>query len=207
MKKRIASVRKGGFTLIEVLVTTVIIAVLAAVVIPAVTAQVSAGDSTRVLGDLNDVRTGIENFDIAVKTFPGDVGDLVYKITTADKDVRGTLFTTSQTTNWAGPYIETTTPSTFSADANTSGSAFNTGYTAAIDNKFVACQIGSSTLCDSTGASGDYVVIHINSLTTAQAQAVNDLIDGAGEANSSSTGKFRCCSASSTGFYYATPVK
>src|SRR5438552_1404531 len=76
-KKGIRLIRNAGFTLIEVLVTVVVIGVLAAVVIPAVTAQVTAGDSARVIADLNNVRTGIENFDIAVRQFPGDIDDLV----------------------------------------------------------------------------------------------------------------------------------
>jgi prepilin-type N-terminal cleavage/methylation domain-containing protein len=201
--------RRPGFTLIEVLVTIVVIGVLAAAVIPAVTAQVTAGDASRVFSDLDNVRTGIENFDIAVKGFPGDVGDLTFPITTADKDAKGFNFLSTQTPLWAGPYIESAlAPTVTAGDAPTTGAAaFNTGYAASIDNKFVGCMIGSATLCDSTDATADYVVIHIDNVTQSQSAAINDLIDGVGEANASSSGRFRCCTASSTGFFFASPLK
>ena len=59
--------RPCGFTLIEVLVTVVVIGVLAAVVIPALASMSGSADSTRLLADLNNIRTGIENFDLAVR--------------------------------------------------------------------------------------------------------------------------------------------
>src|SRR5438270_7932206 len=110
-----------GFTLIEVLVTVVVIGVLAAVVIPAVTAQVTAGDSSRVIEDLNNVRTGIENFDLAVRTMPGDIDDLVNSLSTTNQDVNGTNYLSTQLTAWAGPYIEGTVPATLKNANRTSG--------------------------------------------------------------------------------------
>lgn len=209
MRKNVAAFRKAGFTLIEVLVTVVVIGVLAAVVIPAVTSQVTAGDSARVLEDFNNLRTGIENFDIAVRGFPGDIGDLAFKITTSDKDVKGTTFSSAATGLWSGPYIELALPAAVTAGDTPTGvvAAFTTGYGATMEEKFVGCYIESAVLCDSTVNTSDYVALHIGPLTSAQAQSVNDLIDGVGEATSSLAGKFRCCTASSTGFYYATPLK
>src|SRR5207244_2180884 len=122
-----------GFTLIEVLVTIVVIGVLAAVVIPAVTAQVTAGDSSRVISDLNNLRTGIENFDIAVRQFPGDVDDLVNKpgqavtstLADADADITGALY--SSVANWNGPYMEASLPLTAtSSTVSNSGPSPNT---------------------------------------------------------------------------------
>ena len=212
MERLKASV-KNGFTLIEVLVTVVVIGVLAAVVIPAVTSQVTAGDSSRVINDLNNVRTGIENFDIAVRQFPGDVEDLVNKPgttttgsgTDVDADISGGSLTGNA--GWNGPYIEATVPSTIaSSTASASGAAFSTGYTASIDNKFVGCPIGTASVCDST-TSSDYLAIHVTNLTRDQAQTLNDLIDGT-ETSSSTSGKFRAKASGNayTGFYYATPL-
>jgi prepilin-type N-terminal cleavage/methylation domain-containing protein len=214
MKKAIVSFRSKGFTLIEVLVTVVVIGVLAAVVIPAVTAQVTAGDSARVINDLNNIRTGIENFDIAVRQFPGDVDDLVNAPGTSqsssgqdvDQDITGVLYT--GTANWAGPYIEASLPSSVtSSTPNVSGAAIPSGYAATLNNKFVRCTItDTSDACATT--TPDYLAIQLDNLTVAQAGTLNDLVDGAGEALSSTAGKFRVfTSGTTTAYYFATPIK
>lgn len=211
--KRVKGSVRNGFTLIEVLVTVVVIGVLAAVVIPAVTSQVTAGDSSRVINDLNNVRTGIENFDIAVRQFPGDVDDLVNKPGTStssgqqdDLDINQTAFV--GTANWAGPYIEASLPAgATSSTANPSIAAINTGYAATINNKFLTCSItDTGTPCNATGA--DYAVIEIDNLTPAQAGTLNEQIDGVGESLSSTAGKFRVLtSGTTTAYYFATPIK
>ncbi len=215
MKKGINPIRSKGFTLIEVLVTVVVIGVLAAVVIPAVTAQVSAGDSSRVISDLNNVRTGIENFDIAVRQYPGDVDDLVNSPGTAtstgsgatiDADISGALYPSGN--SWSGPYMETALPSAVaSSTVNVSAAAFKTGYSATVNNRFLACNIGTET-AGCAGSNPNYVAIEIDALTAVQASTLNNLIDGT-ETTASSTGKFRFVSdaVSSTGYYYATPFK
>jgi len=214
-KKGMASLRKAGFTLIEVLVTIVVIGVLAAVVIPAVTSQVTAGDSARVFNDITGVRTGIENFDIAVKQFPGDVDDLVNKIgqsvsstgANVDADISGALYVS--TVGWAGPYMEAvlSASSTSSTLPNASTPAFNTGYSATVNNAFLGCDILTLTAC--TGGTPNYVTVQVNALTASQASTLNDLIDGVGESASATSGKWRVVtsSGSSTGYYYATPFK
>ena len=214
MKKGIRLIRNAGFTLIEVLVTVVVIGVLAAVVIPAVTAQVTAGDSTRVISDLNNIRTGIENFDIAVRQFPGDIDDLVNLPGTSvsstganvDADVTGALYVSPS--SWSGPYLESALPLSVTSTTfpSASGAAFKTGYTGTINNQLLLCSIAAGTGCV-TGTS--YVTALVNGLTLSQAATLNDLIDGANETASATSGKFRVVSdaASSTGYYLATPFK
>lgn len=198
-----------GFTLIEALVTILVIGVLAAIVIPAITSRVGAGDSTRVYADLNNIRTAIENFDLAVRAFPGDLDDLVNAIATDDADIASTTYTATQTAAWAGPYIEKSVSSTAGSPFF---DAFPTGYNGAIDNKLSSCNIASSLAggsCDATN--GNYVTILIRHLTPDQMAALNDLIDGVGESNSSSAGKFRMQIENpvenSLAWYYAAPFK
>ena len=206
MKRMKGSIRNAGFTLIEVLVTVVVIGVLAAVVIPAVTAQVSAGDSSRAVSDLNNLRTGIENFDIAVRQFPGDVDDLVNApsaSSTVDQDITGSAYLGA--TSWAGPYIEASLPLTItSSTPSVSGAAFTSGYASTVNNKFLACRITTASACDAS--SPDYVVVELDNLTASQLGTLNTNIDGAGEASSSTSGKFRV-SGTTSGLYFATPFK
>lgn len=212
MRKGIAVFQRVGFTLIEVLVTVVVIGVLAAVVIPAVTSQVTAGDSSRVISDLNNLRTGIENFDIAVRQFPGDVDDLVNRPGTSassgtqlDKDLTGAAY--ADTTKWAGPYMEASLPLavTSSSAANPSTAAFNSGYASTVNNRFLQCKI-TDTANSCTTTSPDYVAVELDNLTAAQLSTLNDAIDGVGETTSSTAGKFRT-SGTTVGIYYATPFK
>jgi prepilin-type N-terminal cleavage/methylation domain-containing protein len=212
MEKGRKLLHKAGFTLIEVLVTIVVIGVLAAVVIPAVTAQVTAGDSARVINDLNNLRTGIENFDIAVRQFPGDVDDLVNKpgqeVTStgsgADADIAASLY--ASVASWNGPYIEATLPlsATSTTNPNPSVAAFNTGYSGTVNNAFVGCNIEAAATCTTTSA--DYVAIVVNTLTSAQLFTLNDQIDGVGEVASGTSGKFRY-SGTTSGVYFAAPFK
>lgn len=217
MKKAMVSIRSRGFTLIEVLVTVVVIGVLAAVVIPAVTAQVTAGDASRVISDLNNLRTGIENFDIAVRQFPGDVDDLVNKpgtsasSTGSDVDADINQATYVGYANWNGPYMEASLPQavTSSTFPNASGLAFTTGYAASVNNRFLGCNVESTTNACST-SSPDYVAVELDGLTSAQASTLNSMIDGTESASTASTtGKFRYLSdaTSSTGYYFAAPFK
>ena len=213
MMKGIVSIRSKGFTLIEVLVTVVVIGVLAAVVIPAVTAQVTAGDSSRVINDLNNIRTGIENFDIAVRQFPGDVDDLVNQPgtsttgsgTNVDTDIFNAAYTGRA--NWAGPYIEATLPDavTSGSGANVSGAAITTGYAGTVNNQFQKCAITAAAACTSTSA--DYLAVEIDNLTDTQAGTINTLVDGT-ETASSTGGKFRWFTSGTTAaYYFATPIK
>ncbi len=74
---RIRSRRRGGFTLIETIVTVGLIAVIAAFVIPTVIQKAGSGDPVKVQNDLNTVRTAIETFATDVKSgFPRKISIL-----------------------------------------------------------------------------------------------------------------------------------
>lgn len=107
--------RRGGFTLPEVLVTVAIVAVLAAMVVPAVTQQIGKGDAPGFLGSINGLRTAIASFASDVRRLPGELSQLSTKpIAATDRDLgtgtscqtaqNGTLFTTPVADRWRGPY-------------------------------------------------------------------------------------------------------
>src|SRR5437764_3611113 len=70
---------RRGFTLGEVLVTVALVAVLAAVVLPAVGSQISKGDLGRVSSDLLTMRSAMEQFISDVRRYPNSVGQLIVK--------------------------------------------------------------------------------------------------------------------------------
>src|SRR5437762_2679793 len=112
--------RRRGFTLPEVLVTITIVAVLAAVVVPAVLNQVSKGDNAAVAGDVGALRTAISNFTTDTRHYPKSIHDLVSKPLSTELDLNGVAYGTSAINAWKGPY--------FPASQDTSTIATN-GYT------------------------------------------------------------------------------
>ena len=99
--------RRRGFTLPEVLVTITIVAVLAAVVVPAVLNQVSKGDNAALAGDVGALRTAISNFTTDTRNYPRYIGQLVTPITTADSNLTGSTYATAAVNAWKGPYFPT----------------------------------------------------------------------------------------------------
>src|SRR6266550_2967166 len=77
-RKRTHATRRG-FTLGEVLVTVALIAVLAAVVLPAVGSQITKGDLGRVSSDLLTIRSAMEQFISDVRRYPSSVAQLTNK--------------------------------------------------------------------------------------------------------------------------------
>jgi prepilin-type N-terminal cleavage/methylation domain-containing protein len=99
---------RSGFTLAEVLVTVTIIAVLAAVIVPAVVNQVGKGDVPSVAGDFSAIRTAITSFTADTRHFPGHISDLTgTSLPSASKDFSGTVYG-KDTALYKGPYLPTT---------------------------------------------------------------------------------------------------
>lgn len=103
--------RRGGFTLPEVLVTVAIVAVLAAMVVPAVTQQISKGDQGSFSGALTAVQTGITSYVADVRRFPGALSQLGTAVADGDTALapEGNL-NAGQAARWRGPYMQTNVP-------------------------------------------------------------------------------------------------
>jgi prepilin-type N-terminal cleavage/methylation domain-containing protein len=140
-RSRIRSARRG-FTLGEVLVTVALIAVLAAVVIPAVGSQITKGDQGRLSSDLLSMRSAIEQYISDVRRYPNSVGQLIVRPAAATS-TSGPLFATTvaspcpatpsfviqytaqEVARWRGPYLN-----------KDSSAAVSTGYAQTIRTCF-----------------------------------------------------------------------
>jgi general secretion pathway protein G len=117
------TVRRRGFTLPEVLVTITIVAVLAAVVVPAVLNQVSKGDNAALAGDVGALRTAISNFTTDTRHYPNSIGALVNQIDKDSLDLTGVAYGQAAANAWKGPYFPTS--QSISGTATYATSAFN----------------------------------------------------------------------------------
>src|SRR3954465_14642410 len=96
--------RRGGFTLVETIVTVGLLAVLAAFVIPTVIQKAGAGDPVKVASDVTAIRTGLETFASAVKNgYPNQLHVLTDLPTTQNHFIDSTTaFTPGQIAAWNG---------------------------------------------------------------------------------------------------------
>lgn len=97
--------RRNGFTLAEVLVTLAIIAVMAAVLLPSLTAQLSKGDTGRLGSDLTGIQSAAQAFVADVRRYPSALGDLTTAITASSTDLDGLPIPSTLLSKWKGPYL------------------------------------------------------------------------------------------------------
>ncbi len=92
---------RRGFTLPEVLVTVTIIAVLAAVVVPAVVQNVKKGDNPSFLSDVSAYKTAMTAFAADNRAYPKSLTELYATAGTSDY-YDGTDLVSAR---WKGPYL------------------------------------------------------------------------------------------------------
>ena len=96
---------RRGFTLPEVLVTVTIVAVLAAVMVPAVINQVAKGDTPAVSQDIGGLRTAVTTFAADTRHFPKLLSDLGgSSITSTALDIQGNAYGSDAVAGYKGPY-------------------------------------------------------------------------------------------------------
>lgn len=176
--------KRAGLTLPEVLVTLAIIAVVAAVLVPALTSQLTKGDAGRVSEDIKAVQTGVQAFVADVRRYPRTINQLSNLITVSQSDlVSGASYTSRHVARWRGPY--------FVRDIGTNDATFETGYGARINTPLVTTTTGNS--------SGSYLGLIVAGLSTQERDQVDVVLDD----GASTTGLFR---ASGTDAVYLAVV-
>jgi prepilin-type N-terminal cleavage/methylation domain-containing protein len=180
------SPRRRGLTLIEVVVTVVIISILAAAVAPAI-----AG-----ILDRERVNSASESIDALVEAisamrsdnqdWPAKLSHLSVPITVSDKNICGATYSSGKVSQWAGPYISRTIPTT-------------------------GVPIGIGTARDSLvreviSGNDAYLKLQVDDVTAEDASELDKLYDNDGSAG----GTIRWGSASGTGqvtLYVLRPIR
>lgn len=159
--------QRRGFTLPEVLVTVAIVAVLAAVVVPAVTQQISKGDAPGFQSSVSALRMSISSFAADVRKLPGEISQLSVDIDNGDPPTEedlgptpgdgGVAYTEAIAGRWRGPY----------ESSGTSTGLINLGY-------------GGWTTIDNLIDSASYVVATLTKTDAVIADAVelDNAVDG-----------------------------
>jgi prepilin-type N-terminal cleavage/methylation domain-containing protein len=190
---------RAGFTLIEILVSLILLSVLVAAVFPVMTQQLGQADAPRLASDLTSLRSGVETFNVNLrKSFPGDLEDLAFKpASTGDVTVDAQIYSNAERNRWSGPYVDVTL--TEKDDANSTGDAFATGFDAKVQYDLICADPSEASAANvdngSTCASGNVVAVQITGMDTVEFRKVNDLIDGSAEstqADQQDKGKLRC---------------
>ncbi len=212
MFRSLSRKRRFGFTLVEVLVTTVVIGVLAAVLLPALAKQTSAADPARVASDLNNIKLGIEVFSQNLRPdSPGDLEDLVNQpqfvssttpsSTTDDFAVDGAQYANQSL--WNGPYVAQALSSGATLNGSTTWRAGAAGF---FENDLKICDITSSTQCAEVGSgNGAFVTVQLNGLTATEAGSIETMLDGSPANGTTGLFRFSVSGTATTGFYYTIP--
>lgn len=193
---------QSGFTLVEVLVTVVILGLLAAVVFPVVADRASDADPAVVANDLANFRTGTELFRLDVRpALPGDVEDLINRPTSTDASLSSGGYSNGQINNWEGPYVDISV----SSGAVSTTVVRTTAFDGQVLNGFVQFDADVNfPIGGTTTTTPNFLAIRISNLATSEFNEVDGLIDNEPTGGQAS-GKFRF--VNNVAYFLAQPIK
>ena len=100
----LVSRKSKGFTLIEMLIVIVVIAILALIVIPRLLGAGRKAKEAALSGDLHELRNAIQQFESDTGDYPAALGDLMTKPAAGSNGGNGIAL---DLTAWSGPYLRT----------------------------------------------------------------------------------------------------
>lgn len=101
---------RGGYTLIETLVTVALLVVIATIMLPVLSAGGASNRLNQADSELKGLTDAIASFFRGVTEWPGDVEDLVSPIGGGDQDVCGRGYSGGERNGWVGPYLNVAIP-------------------------------------------------------------------------------------------------
>ena len=104
MMSRMVSRKHKGFTLIEMLIVIVVIAILALIVIPRLLGAGRKAKEATLRGDLHQLRNSIQQFEADCGDYPLAISQLMTQPTAGSNGGTGIAL---DVTGWQGPYLRT----------------------------------------------------------------------------------------------------
>lgn len=99
------TIRRAGFTVMEVLVALVILVTLTAIMLPAVVTNISTANSTNLAANLKTINTAIMQYRENTGRYPLQLTQLITRPTTSSLDACSFTLPSSSVAAWSGPYI------------------------------------------------------------------------------------------------------
>lgn len=187
LRRRSAKRRRGGFTLAEILVAFGLIAVLAAVTMPALKSRMQDGYEDSIIQEMQSLATGIAAYRQDVGHYPPSLNNLLAITTASMTDYCNLALTSADSAKWAGPYI--------SRSFNTA----NGSYTIANRDAVQTSIIGNKAF---TGAA--LIGIRIDNVDENTMAAIDLKVDGSASA---SAGTVRYTIATPNKLYWVVPIR
>jgi prepilin-type N-terminal cleavage/methylation domain-containing protein len=156
---------RRAFSLVEILVAVVIMAVVAAVVIPTFGGQIRRADANRIGDDGSAIRAGVMQFISDVGQYPSSLGQLTTKIVagTSTGAIYG-VFGQNEKDRWRGPYVN--------KDAS---AILQTGYGLTFDNTLSVDSLSTSGLAEAAANQRFLTLcLAIDSLSAAKVDSLYD---------------------------------
>lgn len=186
---------RTGFTLPEILVSITLLAVLAAVVVPAVASQIEKSDPTRVGGDFLAIRGAIEQFLSDVRKYPKSIGQMTNPLNLSASGMSPIVgtFGKADSVRWKGPYL-----------TKDSTKADSTGYSAAITQPFDSLTLATSGTTRAAGI--EYLIIAVGGIDSLSAYKVDQMYDDGNVTTGSFRWQKKGASGTDTLKYLAIPI-